>query len=330
MALIPCPECQTQISDLAPTCPRCGYPIAIRPASAPSPSPTLASASRNAVRSALRFLVSAVGWTFAALTFVAIFMFGLPFVQSLRDAHEQSRLQPTHQIEYVLAGDRLLKAWAEATAADVDDPNRAIEAWEAYNVARKGLLSEMPELTEDFRATYLEHTQIYDAILDLLRSVPQDSLSLAALGAANLMQGGRIAQEIQERSVSLENRYRDTTNRLEQIALREGARINWNPLPMVSSVEEGAATDSGIGRSWLLVAIDGRPLDGSETDLNVYREVLDPDRYENRIREIPLEFLTPHGRREVQIAGWDAPAITLLDASNQTIELWSRSDHPDP
>ncbi len=34
MALIPCPECRERVSDRAPTCPRCGYPIrpqAVRP-----------------------------------------------------------------------------------------------------------------------------------------------------------------------------------------------------------------------------------------------------------------------------------------------------------
>jgi uncharacterized membrane protein YvbJ len=28
MALIPCPECAHQVSDKAPSCPSCGYPIA--------------------------------------------------------------------------------------------------------------------------------------------------------------------------------------------------------------------------------------------------------------------------------------------------------------
>lgn len=39
MALIPCPECGTQISDRAPTCPKCGMPIASQP-SPPISTPT--------------------------------------------------------------------------------------------------------------------------------------------------------------------------------------------------------------------------------------------------------------------------------------------------
>jgi DNA-directed RNA polymerase subunit RPC12/RpoP len=29
MALVKCPECARQVSDQAPTCPQCGYPIAV-------------------------------------------------------------------------------------------------------------------------------------------------------------------------------------------------------------------------------------------------------------------------------------------------------------
>jgi len=41
MALIKCPECGGTVSDLAPTCPKCGYPIAgnfPRPGAFPSPA----------------------------------------------------------------------------------------------------------------------------------------------------------------------------------------------------------------------------------------------------------------------------------------------------
>lgn len=31
MALIMCPDCQAQVSDAAPACPRCGRPIAMQP-----------------------------------------------------------------------------------------------------------------------------------------------------------------------------------------------------------------------------------------------------------------------------------------------------------
>ena len=31
MALIPCPECGSEVSDKAPTCPKCGVPIAAAP-----------------------------------------------------------------------------------------------------------------------------------------------------------------------------------------------------------------------------------------------------------------------------------------------------------
>ena len=44
MALITCPDCQCDVSDLAPACPKCGRPIApapLRPAASPS-QPTLA------------------------------------------------------------------------------------------------------------------------------------------------------------------------------------------------------------------------------------------------------------------------------------------------
>ncbi|RMB39198.1 hypothetical protein C8J44_0011 [Sphingomonas sp. PP-CE-3A-406] len=33
MALIPCPECRQSVSDIAPACPRCGYPVAGSPRS---------------------------------------------------------------------------------------------------------------------------------------------------------------------------------------------------------------------------------------------------------------------------------------------------------
>lgn len=41
MALIACPDCGNQVSDAAPTCPRCGRPIAVTatpPAAAPAPA----------------------------------------------------------------------------------------------------------------------------------------------------------------------------------------------------------------------------------------------------------------------------------------------------
>jgi hypothetical protein len=34
MALITCPECGAQVSDAAPACPKCGYPVAAAPAGA--------------------------------------------------------------------------------------------------------------------------------------------------------------------------------------------------------------------------------------------------------------------------------------------------------
>ena len=40
MALIPCPECQRQVSSDAPACPSCGYPVSQRTASGQVPSAT--------------------------------------------------------------------------------------------------------------------------------------------------------------------------------------------------------------------------------------------------------------------------------------------------
>ena len=41
MALVTCPDCQAQISDAAPACPKCGRPMrmAPTPAQAPGPAP---------------------------------------------------------------------------------------------------------------------------------------------------------------------------------------------------------------------------------------------------------------------------------------------------
>lgn len=43
MALINCPECQRQVSDQAPSCPQCGYPLASRGVSTNTsiPAPTV-------------------------------------------------------------------------------------------------------------------------------------------------------------------------------------------------------------------------------------------------------------------------------------------------
>lgn len=44
MALIECPECKQAVSDLAPSCPNCGVPIAARP---PVPQPALAPRAKK-------------------------------------------------------------------------------------------------------------------------------------------------------------------------------------------------------------------------------------------------------------------------------------------
>ena len=71
MALINCPECTVEVSDRAPTCPKCGSPIAIKEQLAPQPSRPANNSREIDVSAASgyhRFLIiSILVWFFAVI-----------------------------------------------------------------------------------------------------------------------------------------------------------------------------------------------------------------------------------------------------------------------
>ena len=69
MALVTCPDCQAQISDAAPACPKCGRPMGARPV---EPPPVPFQAQPDAVRSAGTFFIGG-----GCLLFIALAVLGM-------------------------------------------------------------------------------------------------------------------------------------------------------------------------------------------------------------------------------------------------------------
>ena len=73
MALINCPECSTEVSDRAPTCPKCGSPIAIKEQQSVKPTAPVSESSQINISAASkhhRILITSVLVWFIAVIFL--------------------------------------------------------------------------------------------------------------------------------------------------------------------------------------------------------------------------------------------------------------------
>jgi hypothetical protein len=72
MALIPCPECRREVSDKAPACPGCGYPIAARDGGAGS-SATVGEIARTGGKVATTWLLAGqIHWIVRGLVAIVL------------------------------------------------------------------------------------------------------------------------------------------------------------------------------------------------------------------------------------------------------------------
>lgn len=71
MVLINCPECSTEVSDRAPTCPKCGSPIAIKEHPAPQPTTSASNSGQIDLSAASGYhrilIISVLVWFIAVI-----------------------------------------------------------------------------------------------------------------------------------------------------------------------------------------------------------------------------------------------------------------------
>lgn len=199
-------------------------------------------------------------------------------------------------INYFLAVRKWNEMEQSRRVSETIDKREAIASVRAMLKETRQAVFDQPDLQSDFREAYLKVIGCQDEAVSLLEQFPnvEDPAAMLGFGLqaiwAYVFKAGDPLKELKERAARLNTEARQAASNLDAIAVRHGARTDWEAMPRVAEVIPNSfAAKLGVKKEDFLFSYDGTKLFN-----RLHFGVLEQARAEGKQRA-EVRFLTPRG-----------------------------------